>query len=130
MTGETEFEKPRHSEAMRLVVRSFAGLLERMTGSGIDDWTAEETEAVASSFEVLGKPAAAARLREYRSRWTQERPPTPLLVIEQLAALLKESLNTPFFEKREDWDTWCREFRAKVERALGKAPSGGKATST
>jgi hypothetical protein len=69
MTGQTESKKPRkpsHFQAISLVVRSFAGLLEKRTGSGMDDWTVEETEAVALALEVLAEPAAAARLRELR----------------------------------------------------------------
>jgi len=39
--------------------------------------------------------------------------------VEEIRSLLGQSLATPFFETREEWDAWCREFRAKVERALG-----------
>jgi len=33
--------------------------------------------------------------------------------------LLKEWTQTPFFEKREDWEAWVKVFRAKVDILLG-----------
>jgi hypothetical protein len=50
-----------------------------------------------------------------------------LAVLREVSSLLEESLNTPFFEKREEWETWCRIFRARVE---GTVFAARKATET
>jgi hypothetical protein len=39
----------------------------------------------------------------------------------RLGFLLQEWLDTPFFEKREAWEEWVRDFRPRVYRALQRS---------
>jgi hypothetical protein len=52
------------------------------------------------------------------ARWNAEMHDFLLDHREDMAWLLKEWLGTPFFEDREAYDRWVRDFRPRVERAL------------
>lgn len=42
----------------------------------------------------------------------------PMATVFRLTDLLKEWLDTPFFERREDWQRWADDFRPRVAEAV------------
>lgn len=67
----------------------------------------------------LPKQAGAQHHALCDARWNREAWAFLEARRQGLKSLLKESLDTPFYDKREDWESWCRDFRARVDRVVG-----------